>query len=159
MDATQDAVLAALAQVDDDAAGLYPFRLRHCFTGNAPGGHRVVCAGAGVAAACVGAPAAHRQRRWPPCRRTSAGGYDGPGIQFDNERGVHDVAVAAFSIDRAPVSNAQVLAFVESGAFAARTGAAHPRTGAAMKNMAARLATTLLSTARCHSICPHRWFT
>ena len=71
----------------------------------------MVCAQALAAAACVGAYAACiASGRWAAlCTGHLRAGYDGPGFSFfDNERGVHDVAVAAFSIDRAPVSNAAV---------------------------------------------------
>lgn len=61
------------------------------------------------------------------------------GFAFDNERGVHDVEVPAFGIDRAPVSWATFLSFVDAGGYAEdaawtpagrdwrkHTGAAHP---------------------------------
>ena len=128
MDATQDAVLAALAQVDDDAAGLYPFRLSLFHEAM----HLEAIAWCAQALAWP-RPAWVRAPRASPAGdevAVSAGplraGYDGPGFSFDNERGVHDVAVAAFSIDPRPINNGQFLAFVESGAYAERTGAAHP---------------------------------
>lgn len=128
MDATQSAVFDALAHAADDDAGLYPFRLSLFHEAM----HLEAIAWCAQALAWL-RPAWVRAPRVSLAGdevAVSAGplraGYDGPGFSFDNERGVHDVAVAAFSIDRAPVSNAQFLAFVESGAFAARTGAAHP---------------------------------
>ena len=107
MDATQDAVLAALAQVDDDAAGLYPFRLS-LFHEAMHLEAIVVCAGAGVAAACVRCVRrVHRQRAMrPPLPPDICGRVTTARINLTTSVGVHDVAVAAFSIDRAPVSNA-----------------------------------------------------
>ncbi|WP_156861399.1 selenoneine synthase SenA [Casimicrobium huifangae] len=128
MDATQSAVLEALAQVADDDAGLYPFRLSLFHEAM----HLEAIAWCAQALAWPRPAWVRAPRASPAGDEVAVGagplraGYDGPGFSFDNERGVHDVAVAAFSIDRAPVSNAQFLAFVESGAFAARTGAAHP---------------------------------
>ncbi len=40
------------------------------------------------------------------------------GFCFDNERGAHAIAVAPFWIARAPVTNAEFLAFVEDGGYA-----------------------------------------
>jgi len=45
-------------------------------------------------------------------------GHQGPGFAFDNELGPHRVAVPAFHIDTHPVSWAQFLPFVDSGAYA-----------------------------------------
>ena len=91
----------------------------------------------------VGAPAARQGIGRPsrPRRRASGlAGYDGPGFSFDNERGLHDVAIAAFSIDRTPVSNAQfglrrpgaftalpVLRIHATGAMAGSQGVHKPR--------------------------------
>ena len=129
MDATHEAVVTALMRVSDDDESLYPFRLALF--------HEAMHL---EAIAWCAQALGWRPPAWvrPPRVGASAGqvalaagclraGYDGPGFSFDNERGLHDVAIAAFSIDRTPVSNAQFLAFVESGAFTARTGAAHPR--------------------------------
>ena len=44
-------------------------------------------------------------------------GYDGPGFAFDNELGAHEVAIAAFEIDAAPVSWSHFLPFVAGGGY------------------------------------------
>ena len=67
-------------------------------------------------------------------------GAEGPGFIFDNEAGAHEVPVEAFAIDRAPVSWARFLPFVEDGGYEdrrwwsdegwqwrMRQAAAHPR--------------------------------
>jgi len=45
-------------------------------------------------------------------------GAAGPGFAFDNELGAHVLDVPAFSIDRAPVTWAAFIAFVEAGGYA-----------------------------------------
>ena len=45
-------------------------------------------------------------------------GFDGAGFAFDNELGAHDIEVAAFRIDRAPVTWKAFLPFAESGGYA-----------------------------------------
>lgn len=45
-------------------------------------------------------------------------GSAGPGFAFDNECGAHGVAVPGFAIDRAPVTWARYLPFVEAGGYA-----------------------------------------
>ena len=47
-------------------------------------------------------------------------GSDAPGFTYDNERPRHEVDLPAFRIDRAPVTNADFLAFVEDGGYARR---------------------------------------
>ena len=44
-------------------------------------------------------------------------GTETQGFAFDNELGAHEVALESFTIDRAPVTWAAVLAFVESGGY------------------------------------------
>ncbi len=44
-------------------------------------------------------------------------GVEGGGFAFDNERGAHDVDVAAFAIDRRAVNWAEFLAFVDAGGY------------------------------------------
>jgi ergothioneine biosynthesis protein EgtB len=44
-------------------------------------------------------------------------GHDGPGFAFDNELGAHDVELAAHAIDRAPVTWARYLPFIEAGGY------------------------------------------
>ena len=44
-------------------------------------------------------------------------GHEGPGFAFDNELGAHEVPLAAYTIDRAPVTWARVLPFVEDGGY------------------------------------------
>lgn len=43
-------------------------------------------------------------------------GRNGPGFDFDNERGQHSVEIAGLSLDNGPVSWARYLPFIESGA-------------------------------------------
>jgi iron(II)-dependent oxidoreductase len=45
-------------------------------------------------------------------------GFDGDGFAYDNERPRHEVELTAYRIDRAPVTNAQFLEFVEDGGYA-----------------------------------------
>jgi iron(II)-dependent oxidoreductase len=47
-------------------------------------------------------------------------GFEGEGFAYDNERPRHRVELAAYRIDRAPVTNAQFLAFVEDGGYRRR---------------------------------------
>ena len=44
-------------------------------------------------------------------------GFDGPGFAFDNELGAHDIEVPPFRIDRAPVTWAAFLPFIEAGSY------------------------------------------
>ncbi len=61
------------------------------------------------------APAAHGEWRVPASELHL--GASAPGFAFDNELAAHPVAVASFSIDRAPVSWARFLPFVEAGGY------------------------------------------
>ena len=47
-------------------------------------------------------------------------GFEGGGFAYDNERPRHRVELQAYRIDRAPVTNAQFLAFVEDGGYRRR---------------------------------------
>jgi gamma-glutamyl hercynylcysteine S-oxide synthase len=47
-------------------------------------------------------------------------GFDGDGFAYDNERPRHRVELSAYRIDRAPVTNAQFLEFVEDGGYRRR---------------------------------------
>ncbi len=47
-------------------------------------------------------------------------GFEGGGFAYDNERPRHRVELRAYRIDRAPVTNAQFLAFVEDGGYRRR---------------------------------------
>jgi gamma-glutamyl hercynylcysteine S-oxide synthase len=47
-------------------------------------------------------------------------GFEGDGFAYDNERPRHRVDLGAYRIDRAPVTNAQFLAFVEDGGYRRR---------------------------------------
>jgi gamma-glutamyl hercynylcysteine S-oxide synthase len=47
-------------------------------------------------------------------------GFEGDGFAYDNERPRHRVELAAYRIDRAPVTNAQFLEFVEDGGYGRR---------------------------------------
>jgi gamma-glutamyl hercynylcysteine S-oxide synthase len=50
--------------------------------------------------------------------RTVELGFEGDGFAYDNERPRHAVELGAYRIDRAPVTNAQYLDFVEDGGYA-----------------------------------------
>jgi gamma-glutamyl hercynylcysteine S-oxide synthase len=52
--------------------------------------------------------------------RTAEIGFEGDGFAYDNERPRHAVELGSYRIDRAPVTNAQFLAFVEDGGYARR---------------------------------------
>jgi gamma-glutamyl hercynylcysteine S-oxide synthase len=52
--------------------------------------------------------------------RTAELGVDGDGFAYDNERPRHAVELGAYRIDRAPVTNAQYLEFVEDGGYTRR---------------------------------------
>ncbi|MBL8309077.1 MAG: SUMF1/EgtB/PvdO family nonheme iron enzyme [Burkholderiales bacterium] len=129
MDDAHAAVLDALTLAGEDDSALYPFRLAlfheamhleaiawcaqalawsrpawvRAATAVRPGGEVLVPAGEHLM------------------------GYDGPGFSFDNERDCRSRAVATFTIDATPLTNAQFFAFVASGAYEARTGKTHPR--------------------------------
>jgi iron(II)-dependent oxidoreductase len=47
-------------------------------------------------------------------------GFEGDGFAYDNERPRHRVELAAYRIDRAPVTNARFLEFVEDGGYRRR---------------------------------------
>jgi iron(II)-dependent oxidoreductase len=47
-------------------------------------------------------------------------GFEGDGFAYDNERPCHPVELSAYRIDRAPVTNAQFLEFVEDGGYGRR---------------------------------------
>ncbi len=47
-------------------------------------------------------------------------GFEGEGFAYDNERPRHRVELRPYRIDRAPVTNAQFLAFVEDGGYRRR---------------------------------------
>lgn len=79
-----------------------------------------------------GAPYHPPERRSPPPAvpvardmiRVPAGRYplgtDDRSWAYDNERPRHEVALAAYALDRAPVTNADYLAFIEDGGYAER---------------------------------------
>ncbi len=57
---------------------------------------------------------------------TYVSGHVGAGFSFDNERYGRTLGIAAFSIDRTPISNAKFALFVESGEYQQHTGSSHP---------------------------------
>jgi gamma-glutamyl hercynylcysteine S-oxide synthase len=64
------------------------------------------------------APRAHAASGdWSLDAGTHRAGWTGDGFAFDNELHAHDVDVAAFTIDRAPVTWERFIAFVESGGY------------------------------------------
>ena len=68
-------------------------------------------------------------------------GFEGDGFAYDNERPRHRVELPAYRIDRAPVTNAQFLEFVEDGGYAA------PR--AVVARRAGRCASARAGSGRC----------
>jgi iron(II)-dependent oxidoreductase len=73
-------------------------------------------------------PGVYAPRRTRPSGAAAAGsvavaarpaeiGFDGEGFAYDNERPRHRVELAAYRIDRAPVTNARFLEFVEDGGY------------------------------------------
>jgi len=129
MDRTQDAVLTALADMDEDDASLYPFQLS-LFHETMHLEAIAWCAqalGWPQPAWVRPLPDMHRPGEVAVAATRARVGHQGEGFSFDNERDGHEVSLAAFAIDHTPVSNAQFLLFVESGEYLARTGHAHPR--------------------------------
>ncbi len=129
LDETLSAVLSTLAAQPDTDEALYPYRLSLF--------HEAMhlealawCAQAlGGARPAWVAPL--RAMLEPEELSVPAGeyrcGHAGVGFSFDNERDGLAVQVAAFAVDRTPVSNAQFAQFVESGEYQARAGSSHPR--------------------------------
>jgi iron(II)-dependent oxidoreductase len=58
-----------------------------------------------------------KEIRFPAATMTVGGDVDAPGFQFDNEKWAHSVAIPAFSIDTALVSNAQYSQFINDGGY------------------------------------------
>lgn len=119
--ASLDDTLACLDAASEDDDGLYCFRLALF--------HEDMHAEAAVyMAQNLGFdPYTHGAHRFnPPAPSDHASlalnaghwtlGRNGPGFDFDNERGQHSVKIAALSIDNDPVGWARYLPFVESGA-------------------------------------------
>jgi len=128
MDKTQQAVLSALANADDNDAALYPFRLALFHEAM----HLEAIAWCAQALAWP-RPAwvrelldMHRPGEVAVAAMRERLGHQAVGFSFDNERDGHDVSLDAFAIDHTPVSNAQFVQFVESGEYLARTGQRHP---------------------------------
>jgi len=76
-------------------------------------------------------PGVYAPRRTRPSGAAGAGsvavaarpaqiGFEGDGFAYDNERPRHRVELAAYRIDRAPVTNARFLEFVEDGGYGRR---------------------------------------
>jgi iron(II)-dependent oxidoreductase len=76
-------------------------------------------------------PGVYAPRRKRPSGSAAAGsvavaarpaeiGFEGHGFAYDNERPRHRVELAAYRIDRAPVTNARFLEFVEDGGYRQR---------------------------------------
>jgi iron(II)-dependent oxidoreductase len=76
-------------------------------------------------------PGVYAPRRTRPSGAAAAGtvavaarpaeiGFEGDGFAYDNERPRHRVELAAYRIDRAPVTNARFLEFVEDGGYGRR---------------------------------------
>jgi ergothioneine biosynthesis protein EgtB len=121
--ASLDDTLALLAEAPEDDSGLYFFRLALF--------HEDMHAEAAVyMAQTLGfdplhhPPAIPVATHRPQTLRIAATdwtlGRGGPGFAFDNELGAHAVSVGAFEIDAQPVTWAQFLPFVDSGAYAQR---------------------------------------
>jgi gamma-glutamyl hercynylcysteine S-oxide synthase len=115
--------LALLADAPEDDTGLYFFRLALF--------HEDMHAEAAVyMAQTLGFDPLHRQPAAPVAASRPKAlhiegtdctlGRSSPGFAFDNELGAHEVTVRTFEIDARPVTWAQFLPFVESGAYAQR---------------------------------------
>lgn len=121
--AVRDRTLALLRDAGDTDDALYFFRLvllheaMHCEAWH------FMAQGLGIdLGPAMQRPATRSQPIAPAGELHVAGGprrigFDGPGFAFDNELGAHEVALPAFAIDRAPVSWAAFLPFVESGGY------------------------------------------
>jgi gamma-glutamyl hercynylcysteine S-oxide synthase len=131
--------LAALQRADETDAGLYPFRLSMFHEAMhlealawaaqtlgwvRPAWVRVVqdTRQSGETMVAAARPSGEAM---VAAARPSVGQRDA-GFSFDNERDAHEVSLAQFAIDRAPISNAQFLQFVESGEYFSGTGQLHP---------------------------------
>lgn len=115
--------LALLASTPEDDAHLYFFRLalHHEDMHAEAWVYMAQTLGLSLEGTPRAAGACRQQGHWrlgaarphaPPGQR--AGWF---GVTFDNELGAHDVALDAFSIDRAPVSWARYLPFIEAGGY------------------------------------------
>ena len=145
LQASLDDTLRWLAQADDNDQGLYFFRLAlfHEDMHAEAAVHMAQTLGIALGPQAFADPVAPVQDEGREIRIEAVPvrlGRDGPGFAFDNERGAHEVAVAAFDIDAAPLSWARYLPFVEAGGYRdarwwstagwdwrCRTGAEHPR--------------------------------
>jgi gamma-glutamyl hercynylcysteine S-oxide synthase len=73
----------------------------------------------------LGRPAAHGAGAWPgdvdvPGGRWRLGSTPADGFIFDNEKWAHEVDIAPFRIAKAPVTNGEFAAFVDSGGYRRR---------------------------------------
>ena len=108
------------ASRDDDDA-LYFFRLALLHEAMHREAGVMIAQGAALdlgTALAAAAPASHLMQgeRSLPAATLSVGGADA-GFAFDNEFGAHEVEIAAFVIDRAPVTWAAYLPFIEAGGY------------------------------------------
>lgn len=109
------ALLAAAPETDD---GLYFFRLALHHEAMHREAWVYMAQTLGIALTNAPAPApATAEGEWTIAAHTHRLGHEGPGFAFDNELGAHDVTLEAFTIDRAPVSWARFLPFVEAGGY------------------------------------------
>jgi len=123
LDAVRETTLALLRAGDASDRALYFFRLvlfhesMHCEAWH----FMAARLGLDLGPARLG-PAPRARPTHPGGLRVAAGrrviGMTAPGFAFDNEQGAHEVALAAFDIDRAPVAWGAFLAFVEAGGYA-----------------------------------------
>lgn len=117
---TRERTLGLLAGPGDDDDALYFFRLAlfhedmHTEAWAYMAQHLGLACAEGEAAA-PGAPAANGD--WSLAAGIHRAGWEGGGFAFDNELHAHNVEVAAFAIDRAPVTWQRFIAFVEAGGY------------------------------------------
>lgn len=121
--AVRERTLALLAGTPDDDALLYPYRLAlahedmHGEAWSYMAQHLALDVAEALDATGPAAVAPEAEGEATLAAAVHRLGHDGPGFAFDNERGAHEVELAAYTIDRAPVTWARYLPFVEEGGY------------------------------------------
>ena len=121
----RERTLALLAESAEDDAALYFFRLalHHEDMHREAWVYMAQTLGMALGDAADGAldghdgPAPGPVGEWAVPAQTLVVGSGPEGFAFDNELGAHEVAVPAFTIDRAPVTWGRYLPFVEAGGY------------------------------------------
>ena len=120
LDKTLAATLALLDDAADTDEALYFFRLAlfHEDMHNEAAVYTAQNLGIAMDGVAEAMPSARGVTTVPA--GTHVTGWPGAGFAFDNELAAHEVSLGAFEIDRAPVSNAQFMAFVEDAGYEQR---------------------------------------